>query len=172
MLLAIDPGSAAPGPACVTFADREVVTAFFSYAPPVVGVTVILIERPEDHGLRSRRARPADLMALAWCGGLAAGFSRGLNPRASIVEAAPSVWKGSEPKPIHHARLWKVLGERERAVLGGDSTGAAIAAAVAKGAARRWAIAGAECYPRAFKTQNWLDAAALGCWHLGRLAKR
>jgi len=91
---------------------------------------------------------------------------------ATLIEVTPSAWKGTEPKPQHHARLWEVLTPEERAILGGMATARAIADAVRKGALSRWGKPGASYYPRSFTTHNLLDAAALGCWHLGRLQKR
>jgi hypothetical protein len=132
-----------------------------------ISYDAVIVERPQ-YDARSDRARPADLMALAWSGALLAGrYARG----ARVVELTPREWKGSEPKPISHKRAWAVLDAQERAVLGGDATGRAIVRACEKGALKRWAIAGAACYPRSFKTHNVLDAAAMGLTHLGRMRK-
>jgi hypothetical protein len=132
---------------------------------------VIVVERPEYQGERTQSARPQDLIALAWAGARAAAYAAG-ESTAEIIELTPSKWKGTEPKPIHHARLWAILSAPERAILGGDATGAAIEAAVERGAMSRWSKPGVAYYARSFKTHNLLDAAALGAHYLGRLPKR
>lgn len=102
--------------------------------------------------------------------------TRGLLARRVLLTPAPACtcergWKGSEPKPIHHARVWEELTLAERRVLGGDKTHAAIERACEKGALNRWGRPGASYYPRAFKTHNLLDAAALGLTFLGRIER-
>lgn len=172
-ILAIDPGAAEPGPACVYFERGSVARAVFSYYPDGagLGLKAVVVECPEYQGARTQRARPQDLIALSFLGGVAAGYAAGA-ARRPVTAYTPSEWKGTEPKPTHHARLWAVLRADERAALGGAATGAAIERAVEAGALDRWGNPGVSYYPRAFKTHNILDAAALGCFHLGRLAKR
>jgi hypothetical protein len=167
--LTIDPGSAKPGPACVRGDDGEVVAAFFDYHPPGVGLDFVIIERPQVDG-RTEAFGPTSTVNLAWDGGIAAGFA--LAHGARLVTYTPTEWKGSEPKPLNHRRLWRVLSLDEKRVLGGASTQREIENAVEKGALKRWKISGAECYPRGSKTHNLLDAAALHCVHFGRLAKK
>lgn len=169
-VLAIDPGAAHPGPACAYFRDTRLVYHEFAYFP-VAEVDVVVVEKPEYHGDRTHAARVQDLMALCWAGARAAAYVAGRSGLREITEYTPAAWKGQEPKPIHHARLWAVLDASERAVLGGDATRAAIDKAIDAGALRRWP-AMYNAYPRAFKMHNTLDAAALGAFHLGRLEKR
>lgn len=173
-LLAIDPGHAGAGNACAQFGEGRLLGAWFDRAPEAADLGAaadrVIVERPEYQGRRSQNARPEDLMNLAWSGALLAGVYVGRG--ATLIEVAPSAWKGTEPKPQHHARLWEVLTPDERVILGGMATARAIADAVRKGALSRWGKPGALYYPRSFTTHNLLDAAALGCWHLGRLQKR
>lgn len=186
-LLAIDPGYAGAGNACAAFEAGVLVETWFekavTFAPRAPAGPAratrwaaaagyfheIVIERPQQDG-RSRGVPPDTLIRLAWAGALLAGAFAGRDG-APIVEYTPSEWKGSEPKPVQHARLWTVLAEGERARLGGEATYRTIMAACEKGALKRWAIAGAACYPRSFTLHNILDAVALGCVHLGRLRK-
>jgi hypothetical protein len=134
-------------------------------------VTHVVAERPEYQGLRTQSARPADLIALSWSGGLMAGTIAGTTG-AHLVELPPSAWKGSEPKPVQHARMWAALTANERDVLGGMNTALKIDAAVEKGARERWKRGGAAYYPRAWKMHNVLDAVGLGLFYVGRMAKR
>jgi hypothetical protein len=129
----------------------------------------IVVEQPQYDG-RSRTARAQDLMGLCWHGALLAGEFAGRDG-APVVAVTPTEWKGTEPKPRHHARLWEELDEAERRVLGGDATGKMILAARTKGALSRWSRPGASYYPRG-AAHDLLDAAALGAWYLGRLEKR
>ncbi len=186
--IVIDPGYAGRGNACGAFEDGrltcvwfEIVTStprtvatlpaksFSEYKFEAGFADEIIVERPQQDA-RSARIPPAILMRLAWEGALLAGAFAGRDG-ARIIDYTPSEWKGSEPKPVNHKRLWKVLDDDERAVLGGDETRVAIEAACEKGALKRWGIAGAACYPKAFDTHNLLDVAAIGCFHLGRLEK-
>ena len=174
-LVAIDPGVAA-GCAVALFYQGALAGVRFARARSAqvldgLGVTVVVVERPEYQGARSLASRVQDLLALSWEGAALAAWYAG-RAGAELVELTPSQWKGSEPKPIHHARLWAQLTLSERAILGGDATGAAIERAVEKGALSRWARPGASYYPRAFVTHNQLDAVALGCHYLGRLPRR
>lgn len=130
----------------------------------------VVVERPEYQGLRTQSSRPADLMALSWAGALLAGRIAGATG-AHLIELAPSQWKGSEPKPAHHARMWGILTREERAILGGDATHDAIARAVDKGARERWKKGGSAYYPRKWTTHNLLDAVGIACYYVGRLPK-
>ena len=179
MIVAIDPGHAGEGNACALFDDggrlvrvwfeRIHATRVWSTSMPR-GVHVhVVVERPEYQGARTSGARPIDLMNLAWSGALLAGAVVGLG--ATLHERTPTQWKGAEPKPRCHARLWEALDVEERRVLGGERTAAAIEAALEKGALRRWQIAGAACYGAKFTAHNLLDAAAIGCTFLGRMRK-
>jgi hypothetical protein len=94
---------------------------------------------------------------------------------AARVAARPCTckrgWKGSEQKPVHHARLLEVLAPAELEVLGGGDTARRILAARQKGALDRWGKPGATYYG-AWTGHNLLDAAALGAYHLGRLGRK
>lgn len=186
-LLSIDPGFAGRGNACAVFVDRVLVGVWFERvltgtasrpAPCAAkpgqvgsGLDLIIIERPEYQGARTLGARPQDLMGLAWSGAMLAGAFAGRDG-APIVEMTPTEWKGTEPKPRQHARLWRALSDEEREVLGGEATERAIYAAREKGALNRWQRSGASYYQKKFDTHNLLDAAALGCTYLRRLEKR
>jgi hypothetical protein len=190
-MIAIDPGHAGRGNAVAQFEGERLVHTWFErtvtqsmksvgYKHGAVGrkvwegnrggLDLVLVERPEYQGQRSQAARPTDLMNLAWSGALLAGQFSGRDG-CPIIELPPSVWKGSESKPVNHKRLWAVLDAAEREVLGGLVTEKAIRAACVKGALARWGISGAACYPKSFDTHNLLDAAAIGCYFLGRLKK-
>jgi len=177
--LSIDPGVAGEGNACARFKDSRLEAIWFERmnrnlrgAPPHrFAYDEVIIERPEYQGARTDNARGKDIIDLPWEGALLAGAyaGRGVCP---IVEYPPSKWKGSEPKPINHDRLWEVLTSAERKVLGGTTTYKAIQKAIDKGALKRWKISGAACYPASFKMHNLLDAVALYCVHVGRLEKQ
>jgi hypothetical protein len=94
-----------------------------------------------------------------------------------VVRYQPRQWKGSTPKPVHHARMWEALTDAERRVIGGATTASAIWAACERGASDRWRKAGATYY-RARElptvdgtkiTHDLLDAVALGLYDLGRM---
>lgn len=166
-VLAIDPG--AETCACVTFAEGVLVHADFTIetSGPLREVVVERMQADE----RTRHVDVRHVLACQFMGALCAGLAAG-RTGAVVTWYTPTEWKGTEPKPLQHARLWEVLTDTERVVLGGGATLRAINAAVEKGALRRWKISGAECYPRSFKGHNLLDAASLGCVHLGRLERR
>lgn len=153
------------------------------------GGTLVLVERPVYEGERSEKARTQDLLALAWEGALMAGEFAGRD-QCPIIEMPPSDmtarecpfhgikayrkrdapidaccclvgWKGSEPKPRMHARVWDVLSYHERMILGGRATEKQIRAAVAKGALDRWSRPGVEYYPRSWDGHNLLDVASM-----------
>ncbi len=184
-LVAIDPGyaEAGKGCACAAFVDGRLVEVWFERP---VTFKAAPEPRPRTHVVRGAfdlvliealgERGPGDgvkvgtLVKLAWNGALLAGSFAGRD-QCPIVALTPKEWKGSEPKPAHHWRLWAALDASERKVLGGTCTERAIAAAREKGALSRWSRPGAAYYPRAFDTHNLLDAAALGATYLGRLAK-
>ena len=168
-VLAIDPGGDKVGCACAFFSEGGLFRVGFE-ARPAYPADVVVVERPEVQGDRTRRARPQDLMGLAWNGAMAAGYVAGAS-HGRVVELTPSQWKGREPKPLHHARLWEILAPHERHALGGAATERAIVGAIERGAGCRWSRPGADLYPRSFTTHNLLDAAALGAFWLGRLAR-
>jgi len=173
-LLAIDPGYAAHGKgcACARFFEGRLVAVWYARATDVTlsfaRVSRVVWECPE---LRPRGggADPATLMRLAVEGAELAGRYAGVHG-ATITRMTPHDWKGTTPKPMHHARLWSVLDATERAVLGGERTWRAIEAARKKGALSRWPP-GRTFYGASYTDHNLLDAAALGCVALGRMAK-
>lgn len=167
-MIAIDPG--ADTCACVSFVRGLVHLAEFTMAPNAHVPSVVVVERMQADE-RTRHVDVRHVLACQWNGALCAGYLAG-RYGAEVTWYTPTEWKGSEPKPVQHARLWAVLAPAERAVLGGDTTRVAIERAVEKGAGRRWRIAGAECYPRSFTMHNLLDAASLGAVHIKRLEKR
>jgi hypothetical protein len=167
--IAIDPGSAGRGNAYVYARDTIRVAEFGRAADGhYPDVDTVVIERPQQDA-RSYGARPKDLIALAWSGALLAGVYVGQGAR--LVEYTPSAWKGSEPKPLMHKRLWAVLAEAERRELGGRATERAIMAAVEKGALSRWSKPGASYYPKSFTAHNTLDACSLYAYYVGRLKR-
>jgi hypothetical protein len=185
--LFIDPGSKGEGCACALYSDHELVEAWFERAEwhgwqridfyargltleSTASIDLVVVERPEVQGQRTRGANPGDLMNLSWDGASLA-FAYAGRERCPVIAPTPTEWKGTEQKPIQHGRLWRVLTDDEREILGGDHTGAMITRAKEKGALKRWKIAGAACYPASFTTHNLLDAAALGCIYFGRLTK-
>jgi hypothetical protein len=135
----------------------------------------VVWELPQADG----RATPADdLIALTAAGADLARAFAGLG--GEVKAYRPRDWKGSTPKPVHHARLWEALTDAERLLLGGSVTASAIWAACERGATDRWRKAGATYY-RARElpsvdgrkiTHDLLDAVALGLYDLGRLRTR
>jgi hypothetical protein len=166
-LLAIDPG--AETCACVSFGHDVIYRAEFAMF--VSGpYDDVVVERMQA----DKRTRDVDVRHILACqfnGALCAGFAAGV-AWCSVSWATPHEWKGTEPKPAQHARLWMIMSDAERAIFGGDKTAAVIERAVEKGALNRWGKPGADYYPRKWVTHNLLDAAALGCVHIGRLEKR
>lgn len=168
--LAIDPG--AKQCACAYF-DRGSLTHYeFTLYPGGADLDWVVVERMQA----DERTRGIDLRNLLDCqfnGARAAAFAAGQAGRSMrVADFTPTQWKGSESKPIHHARAWDVLHADERRVLGGSRTYAVIDAAVEKGALSRWSRPGADYYPRGFELHNILDAVCLGLFHMGRLEKR
>lgn len=188
--LAIDSGVL---PACARFERGGLVRAWFDREPRGEGLEWIVVEQWQFRGMQDL-AKATKLIKMMTGGLLAAGHASAWGAPVTLV--TPREWKGTEPKPLQHARMFfathamgctqrstlvytcrvchgaPILTPLERDLLGGDATGHAITAAVDKGAMSRWRISGAECYPRKFTTHNLLDATAIGCEHLGRLEKR
>lgn len=162
-----DPG--AHDVACAYFVDRVLVLADFAVLPAAMHVDIVVIEAMQ----LDERSKSIDLRHVLACqaaGHRAGGFLEGHGARAQYV--TPTEWKGSEQKPIQHARAWAVLSLSERAVLGGDATYAQIQRAIEKGALKRWHISGAECYPRKWRGHNLLDSVSMGCVYHGRMERR
>lgn len=173
-LLAIDSGH----PECaVAFAERarlvHVATVELDWMPAPAPSRVV-VEIPTIRG--ENTPNPEDLLLIAVAGArLAERAARG-NP---VVEYRPREWKGSTPKPPHHARMWDVLSKSERALLGGDRTHAAILAACKRGAQNAWRKPGARYYRDGeFPTvggvkitHDILDASALALYDLKRIPR-
>lgn len=105
---------------------------------------------------------------LAWSGArVAESFARG----GPVTAVTPSEWKGSTPKPQHHAEALAALSPAELAVLPPD-TAARVSEACREGGLDAWRKPGASYYGKAkgAEVHNILDAVALGLWRLGRLA--
>jgi hypothetical protein len=175
--LAIDPGYSrkSGGCACAVAVGGVLDCVWFQRASDfdanarLWNAAHVVVEQPQQDA-RSWGVPPAVLIKLAWEGAALAGLYAGASG-AQLHCPTVSEWKGGEKKPAHHARLWQELDERERAVLGGAKTYAAIKAACEKGALCRWKLPSDQLYPSSFKTHNLLDAAALLMWALGRLTK-
>lgn len=170
-ILTIDPG--AKECAFAYFAawggSVHLAKAWFGTVPDYGCPDVVVVEAMQ----LDSRSRALDLRHVLACqanGHRAAGWAEGRGAR--FVALTPTEWKGSEQKPVQHARAWSCLSGEERHQLGGDATGARIEDAVRKGALRRWAISGVECYPSTWKIHNLLDAACLGLIYVGRMEKR
>lgn len=170
--VAIDPGYAKRGGGCaVAWFEQGTLSSVYFERPDnwvYFGATLsfVLVEQPQYEGGttgRSTRISPETLMRLSWEGALLAGLYAGA-AGCKVIAKTPRQWKGNERKPQQHAALWAVLSEAERQVLGGARTGNVIEAACERGALKK----GYE-YPTAFVTHNLLDAAAMGCKHIGRL---
>lgn len=172
---AIDPG----GKACATAAGVEGALVWVGSLPSFVSPPKQKASGPvvaAYYEVPDRQEAPlADLVKIATAGAqLAAWLSRDVHP------VGVQTWKGSMPKPIHHARMWEELSREERRVLGGPATGRAIDAAAERGAADRWRKSG-KLYYRAGElpklasglkiTHDTLDAAALLLWSVGRLPR-
>ena len=56
------------------------------------------------------KARPNDLIKLAVLAGAIAGICASLYPSKRIIIPQPREWKGSVPKSVYQARLYKQLG--------------------------------------------------------------
>lgn len=173
-LVAIDPGYSKAGQGCaVAIFDNRALTYVGFMRPetlsPPQGVgdkAEVLWECPQVD--RRTRITTPQIVKLAAIGGELAGmFAGSLGCRATPI--APSTWKGSVPKPVAHGRMWTLLTDPERTLLGGDATRIAIEKAKRKGALDRWGKEGARYYPSAWLTHNLLDAVGLGMWRLRRV---
>lgn len=168
MLAAIDPGYAKDGQGCaVAFFDanaRLVDARFLRPDQARTPVDAVVIEQPQQDG-RSWAIPPEVLIKLAWDGALLAGRLAGIG--GQVVAYTPQAWKGSRSKPNSHWDMWGVLSDAERAVLGGEPTALAIQAAREAYALSR----GKRSYPKTALVHNLLDAARIGCFHLGRVGR-
>lgn len=123
----------------------------------------ILWEKPEIYTKRKSKGNPNQLIDLAIAGATAVTYLRmgwGIDP-AKVRSITPHNWKGSIAKPPHHLRLWGVLSPAERALFPANT--------------EAYILAGAQAYAAgvnpnyAAQCVDLLDAAALGCYDLGRL---
>jgi hypothetical protein len=134
----------------------------------------VVVEIPQGDG---RSVPTDDLIKIAVAGMRLATWCAGRS--GTIVEYRPREWKGSTPKPPHHARMWAALDAKERALLGGERTHAAILLACKRGAQGAWKKPGATYYrAKEFPTVNGtkithdiLDAVALALYDLKRIPK-
>jgi hypothetical protein len=129
---------------------------------------MVVVERPEYQGQRSDAARTQDLIALSWAGAGSAYFAAGAHGRP-VHELTPTQWKGSEPKPPQHLRLWEdCLRESERKLFPPD-TGKRIRMAAEK-CALKPGRPGADYYGkgRGSDVHNLLDTTALAMGLVGR----
>lgn len=137
MLLAIDPGADTGW----AYFEKKKLTKCGLGAPPVVGVTEVLIEKPTLYP-RSK-ARSSDVITLAVRAGECGGAYGSLGVAVEYVE--PRTWKGQVPKDVHHARIWATLAQDERLVVDRAVSGLAPS-----------------------KRHNVLDAVGLGLYGVGR----
>jgi len=179
-LIAIDPGYSkrSQGCACALFVGSALFSVWFERRPssprllsrgdgPLVDR--IIVEEPQQDE-RTRGIPPEVIARLAWEGGTLGAMYAGLYG-CKFFGRTPTAWKGGLQKPVHHGRLWDVLSDDERIVLGGAATLREIEAAKERGALARWKRPGVEYYRSGWTTHNLLDAAALGATELGRLLK-
>lgn len=174
-LLAIDSGH--PDCACAAVRSGRVVAVESVHISRYVLCRYdrVVVEIPTIRGDNTPNAE--DLLLIAVAGArMAERFAR---RGGSVVEYRPREWKGSTPKPPHHARMWVVLLESERKLLGGAKTHAAILAACKRGAQGAWKKPGATYYrAKEFPTvdgtkitHDILDAVALALYDLKRISK-
>lgn len=125
---------------------------------------VLVVERPRIYPHSD--ADPADVLAVDRALYLLVGAVTmgGTASRPTLVEYLPAEWKGQAKKPIHHRRLWHVLTEPERALLGGAATLAKIEIATR-------ALAFGRRVSYTWSMGDRLDAAALGAFQLKRIPK-
>jgi hypothetical protein len=173
-IIAIDPGYAASGQGCaLAHYDHARLRAVWFERPEsralraIAGVTRVIWECPQVDS-RTRVSTP-QIVQLAAVGASLAGLYAG-SLGAGLEAIEPRSWKGAQPKPAQHLRLWSALSYAERAVLGGDDTHALIMAAARKGAMDRWSHSGASYYG-SHAEHNLLDAAGIGLWACGRMSK-
>ncbi len=154
--LYIDPGTSALGLA--EFTDRVLTSAIVSktrlrgiedrisahWRNARIAMSLADVAAVEHMQYRPTDSTPQDLIDVQAVGCAVAGL---LADSVRLIK--PSEWKGTVPKPIHHARLVGVLSAEERAVLGD----------VAERALRR-STRGHD--------KEVLDAVGIGLYDLGR----
>lgn len=168
--LAIDPGFAKKGDGCACTSSRggRIIAAWFERAgsPPDLlcrdRFGTVVWEIPQDDR-RTDAVAITTIIHLTEAGAsLAHQYATRDGARVSAV--TPTTWKGGAHKAMCHAILWRGLGPRERALLGGAATEREIKAAVKRGALRRWAPDKNHYYPPGWTTHNLLDSAAINKW--------
>jgi hypothetical protein len=167
-LIAIDPGYArGKGCACAWFVRgvlRHAWTQRHDGALRDITPEIVAWEEPQVDR-RTRGGVTANVVHLAAVGGTLAGRYAGATARVTAV--TPQAWKRSAPKPVCHARLWRVLSPGEREELGGGATAEIIETAQRAGALARWAP-GRTYYPAAWAGADLLDAVGIGLHVLRR----
>lgn len=125
----------------------------------------IIWEKPQIYP--KSKGNPNQLIDLAVAGAAAVEWlAAGSGSCAFIKSLTPKQWKGNVAKPTHHMRLHAVLTEAERALFP-NVDGRSCWDYVFENA-RQLALTGKEpSYSAA--VVDLLDAAALGCYDLGRL---
>ncbi len=173
-LLAIDSGH----PECAwASAKRGRLSAVGTWTldcPAILKFDRVVVEVPQADG----RAVPVDDLIRVAVTGVRLAERLASDP-GQIVEYRPREWKGSTPKPPHHRRMWNALDARERELLGGARTCAAIDLACKRGAQGAWKKPGATYYrARELPTVNGtkithdiLDAVALALYDLKRIPR-
>ena len=157
--------------AVATFVDGRLADVRFvpsaTRPTPVPDLRMVIVERPQIDG---RAPRPQDIVDLAWASASLA-YSYGVPVHA--VE--PRAWKGSVPKPVHHARMLlgplTTLLPAEAAALDRRVPGwARRVNDAADKLARGGSWPGARAYG-SWTGHNLLDAVCLGLWARDRLAR-
>lgn len=128
--------------------------------PPVKPIVGITWEKPQYYPGQKKKVDPNKLIDLAISG---ASVAAQYGPPDCVKMLTAPQWKGQIAKPAHHMQLWAILSPAER-MLFPDGTDSYI-----RVAARCYAVTGAvQGYSAA--VVDLLDATALGCFCLGRLA--
>lgn len=182
-IIAIDPGYSkrSQGCACALFFGDVLVSTWFERRPSsprslsrgdihAHQMDRVVVEEPQQDE-RTRGIPPDVIAKLAWEGGTLGAMYAG-HFGCEFFGRTPTAWKGGLQKPVHHGRLWDVLSDAERALLGGGATLHEIEAAKERGALARWKRPGVEYYRSGWTMHNLLDAAALGATELGRLIRK
>lgn len=172
-LIAIDPGYSKRGQgcACALFGCGLLHHAWFARPDDVSEVMPdgadVVWELPEVRPREDVSPGKANtLIKLAAEGATLAGMYAPATG-GKVLAVAPSHWKGSTPKPVHHGRVWLRLSTEERSVIGVPwEIEAKINEAKRLGGLDRWAKPG-HTYYRSWPTHNLLDAVGLGQWYLG-----
>jgi hypothetical protein len=182
-VLAIDPGFARSGKGCaLALSDASKHLTWTGWARPILethfapidltqvpfssGPDIVVWEVPQLDGRSEDKV--ATLIELMHQGSLVA-MQVACEFDATLAELTPTQWKGSEPKPQAHARMWRALTAAERKLLGGDATWREIDEACERGALERWKRPGASYYRRGWTQHNILDACQLNLTYTRRL---